>query len=250
MARGNSRALSEGGKTVGQTWDDMRDKYQGMAEDLNAKLKAAGVEASYDSWTEHPLSSWTGAKKPTSEWTAQESKEFNGYYKYTQNYTAKDIKVAREYHDKRFGITPQADLTPEQKEKQRNEVAGLATSFVKSAPTYVDALATRMYEDRQKGPKKDRISMEDATKAAKAQIEGFASKLIVKIEESVGQGKEIQGTPTITSTTGNPWDDSIVSVNVGGKEMKFQTKMIWNRVGRGKNKGDNYNQWPTRKLKD
>lgn len=241
--------MSEGGKTIGQTWDDMRYKYQDMARSLIDDLKAKGVTATGDGFS-HPQSSWSGANKPSSEWNAQESKEFNGYYKYTQNYTAKDIKMEREYHDKRFGITPQKDLTPEQKEKQRNEVAGLATSFVKSAPTYVEALATRMFEDKQKGPKKDRITMDDATKAAKAQIEGFASKLIVKIEESVGQGKEIQGTPTITSTTGNPWDDSVVSVNVGGKEMKFQTKMIWNRVGRGKNKGDNYNQWPTRQLKD
>jgi hypothetical protein len=88
----------------------------------------------------------------------------------------------------------------------------------------------------------DESIMGSARSTAKDVIASYATKLVKKTEDLVGKESEVTGNPKVSSVGNNPWGESKVEVNMGGKKVVWKTKMIWNRSKLDKD----FNQFPTR----
>lgn len=103
------------------------------------------------------------------------------------------------------------------------------------------AIPITVYKQREDAPT-DADIMKSAKSTAKDVISSYAQKLVVKTEDLVGKGGEFTGKPKIVLQGSDPWRESKVELNMGGKKITWKTKMIWNTSKLRKD----FNQFPTR----
>ena len=118
-----------------------------------------------------------------------------------------------------------------------NDNPHLVTKF--NGTTY--AIPIIAYKQREDAPTDGDI-MKSAKSTAKEVISSYAQKLVVKTEDLVGKGGEFTGKPKIVLQGSDPWRESKVELNMGGKKITWKTKMIWNTSKLRKD----FNQFPTR----
>lgn len=125
---------------------------------------------------------------------------------------------------------------------QRETVPG---SFDSPHPLFVQVFAITHLRPAAAGalatlqPDAEETIAREAAAAAEAALAGYCAKLAGKVDRE-GMG----AVRSVTCSTANIWDNSVLTVATEKGDQVWHTKVIWNRSVLGKQ----FNQWPTRRV--